>query len=171
MIQDHERIAIFQAQTRNVRELKAAWQHVNRQINHSFLQKNEKAVEVNTKILALIYCALAEAIFSKLLHTPHGLTLDEIEQTKKLATSNGVRAGWLKCAELAVRNVEGTKSNHKPNVLRRLASLIESFIYDPSIIRNKLAHGQWCIALNRENTAVNDDITREIDGCTIVESL
>ncbi|HMF78733.1 MAG TPA: hypothetical protein VK604_23960 [Bryobacteraceae bacterium] len=168
-MEEQQRLRIFQAQTCNVRELEQAWRHVNRQINSFILQKNQKAVEINTKLLALLYCALSEAVFSKLIHTPHGLRIDEIKQIKDAIAADGVRFGWLKCARLAIRRVEGAKHNHQPNVVQKLSSLIEQSIFDPSLIRNKLAHGQWCVALNRENTAVNQDITRELADHTVVE--
>nr|WP_294866515.1 hypothetical protein [uncultured Pseudogulbenkiania sp.] len=166
---EQQRIAVFDAQTINVRELEKAWSHTNRQINALLLQKSHKSVEITTKLLALIYCALAEALFSKLIHTPNGLPLVEIEQVKCNANARGVKFGWTKCAELAIRRVEGAKSNHGPNVLKKLSEMIEQYIFDPSLIRNKLAHGQWSVALNRENTAVNTDITNEIDAHTVVE--
>lgn len=104
-----------------------------------------------------------------MIHTPHGLTLDEIGQIKKSLNAEGVKSGWIKCAELAIRRVDGDRSNYAPNVLRKLSSLIEEFIYDPSLLRNKLAHGQWSVALNRDNTAINAEITREIESCTVID--
>jgi hypothetical protein len=169
MMDEQQRLSIFQGQTKNVRALNTAWKHVNREINDSMLQKNRVAVEINTKILAVIYCALAEAVFSKLIHTPHGLTLDEIEQVKKANKANGVKFGWTKCAELAVQRVDGAKHSHTPNVLKKLTAMIDEFIYDPSLIRNKLTHGQWCVALNRENTAVNPELTKEIAGYSVLD--
>jgi hypothetical protein len=166
---EDQRLIVFRSQTKNVRELKSAWTHVNRVINALFLQNNLTAVHTQTKILALIYCALAEAVFSKLIHTPNGLTLDEIRQIKDVANAQGVKVGWIKCAELAVRRVDGSKSNYQPNVIKRLSSLIEEFIFDPSLLRNKLAHGQWSVALNRDNTAVNEESTREINDCTVID--
>lgn len=165
---ESERLSVFKAQTLNVRDLVQSWAHVNRQINALLLQKNEKAVETQTKLLALIYCALAESTFSKVIHTPHGLELDEIEQIKQ-ETSHGVKAGWIKCAELSIRRVQGGKANYQPNVLRKLSDLIDAYIFDPSLIRNKLAHGQWAIALNRDNTAINAEITAQIRDLTVVE--
>ena len=166
---EQQRVAVFKAQTTNTRELERAWVHVNRQINALILQKNHKSVEISTKVLALIYCALAESLFSKLIHTPHGLQLDEINQTKSAANAHGVKSGWLKCAELAMKRVEGTKSNHGHNVRQKLSEMIEQHIFDPSLVRNKLAHGQWCVALNRDNTAVNSDVTKEIEEHNVVE--
>lgn len=164
-----QRLAIFHAQTANVRELEIAWAHTNKQINALILVKQNKPVDITTKLLALIYCAFAEALFSKLLHTPHGLTLDEIQQVKDVASREGVKEGWLKCAALAIRRIEGSKSNHAPNVMKKMGTLIDRYIFDPSLIRNKLAHGQWSVALNRDNTSVNQDLTNKIKDQSVVE--
>ena len=99
-----------------------------------------------------------------MIHTPHGLTLDEIEQIKVVTHNSGVKPGWTKCAQLAMRRVDGTSSSHVPNVLRKLEALIDDYIFDPSLIRNKLAHGQWSVALNRENTDINQEFTRQDKG-------
>ena len=80
-----------------------------------------------------------------------------------------MKHSWVKCAELAVRRIEGVKHNHPANVLRKVTELIESYIFEPSLIRNKLAHGQWSVALNRDNDAVNHDLTAEIDRLDVVE--
>lgn len=168
-MEQEQRMAIFHAQTANVRELEIAWKHINRQINALILQKRNKSVEVATKLLALIYCAFAEALFSKLLHTPPGLALDEIQQVKDVASRAGVKDGWLKCTELAIRRIDGAKSNHSHNVRKKLGALIDRYIFDPSLIRNKLAHGQWSVALNRDNTSVNEDLTKSIKEHSVVE--
>ncbi len=165
---EQQRLSVFQAQTTNLRALRKVWKHVNRQINNSILSKDDAAVAMNTKLLAVIYCAFAEVAFSKLIHTPKGLTIGEIEQIKASGRA-GVKFGWVKCAELSVRRIDGTKHNHRPNVLQTLKKLIEEFIYDSSLIRNKLAHGQWHIALNSENTAVNQQLTQDVGGLTVVE--
>ena len=124
-VDQQQRLEIFKAQTENVRQLERAWSHVNRQINTAILSRNDLAVEINTKLLSVVYCALAEAIFSKLLHTPHGLELAFIDQVKSAAQVGGVKGGWLKCAELAMRDVNGAKSNHSQNVRKKLDELIE----------------------------------------------
>lgn len=166
---DQHRLSIFQAQTQNVRELERTWRHLNRQINQLILRKDDKGVAIHTKVLLLVYCALAESIFSKLIHTPHGLSLSEIEQVKIESAERGVKFGWLKCVELSIQRVPGSNGSHGPNVRRKLEDLIERFIFDPSLIRNKLPHGQWCVALNRDNTAVNSEITAEIANHDVVE--
>lgn len=167
-MQEVQRVDVFRAQTKNVQELERSWTHINRQVNALLLTKNSVAVHIHTKLLALVYCALAEALFSKILHTPKGLTLDEIQQVKQAIKSGGVKQGWIRCVELAMHSVQGAKSNHGHNVKKRLERLIDEFIFDPSLLRNKLAHGQWCTALNRDNDAVNLDLTSEIAGLDVV---
>jgi hypothetical protein len=159
---------VYRAQISNIRELENAWAHINRQIN-ALIQKGDiHGVEALTKVLAVVYCGLAEALFSKILHTPHGLSDDRIDQVKVVLNAEGVTAGWKKCAELGLELVDGGEGNYKPNVQQRLGRLIETYIRDPSIVRNKLAHGQWHIALNRENNKVNADITSEIASYDVV---
>ena len=164
-----QRLEVYDAQTKNVRALKAAWAQVNRQINACLRRRDVQGLETNTKILAVLYCALSESSLSKLIHTPHGLELQEIEQVKATAKDFGVKHGWLKCAGLGIRRIDGAKHNHPSNVLRKVTELIESYIFEPSLIRNKLAHGQWSMALNRENDAVNYELTAEIDRLDVVE--
>ena len=86
--------AIFHAQTANVRELSTAWRHINRTINSALCEDNSKLAELQTRILGLVFCAYAEATFSKLIHTPHGFTADEIHQIKSTGKSNIVDA-WV----------------------------------------------------------------------------
>lgn len=169
MIDHNQRLLVFRAQTENVRELERAWSYLNRQINDAIRTKSAHAVKINTKFLALNYCAIAEAKFSKLIHTPYGLELSFIGQIKSATTSRGVKAGWEKCVELTLKSVPAGPSNHLPNVRQKLLEYIEKYIFDPSQLRNKLAHGQWENALNRENTALNALTTNEIAELNIVE--
>lgn len=160
---------VFLAQTENVRELERAWKHINRDINNSYLKSQLSSVAYETKLMALVYCALAEAIFSKLIHTPHGFSSDEISQIKRVSNENGIKSGWLKCLELSLMKVEGVRGGHVPNVKRKITEFIETYIFDPSILRNKIAHGQWVKALNRNNEAVNIEVTDEINNLTVVD--
>jgi hypothetical protein len=166
---EHQRLQVFQAQTENVRQLEKTWSHVNRQINALILARDNSGLLIHTKILALTYCALAEALFSKLIHTPHGFDLGYIDQIKIASDRGGIKNGWLKCAELAISAVQGSKTSHGQNVKKKLTRLIKLYIFDPSVMRNKLAHGQWVIALNKDNTAINKDVTKEIRDLTVVE--
>lgn len=168
-MEEQDRTDIFHAQCENVRALGMVWNQVNSNINRHYAKDQTVLAERETRLLAVVYCALAEGIFSKLIHTPHGLPLTEIAQIKAVQNAGGVKNGWLKCVELALRRVDAQQGSHLPNTRQTLARFIERYIFDPSLIRNKLAHGQWCTALNRETTAINADITTEISALDVVE--
>ena len=166
---EQTRSDIFRAQCENVRALCVVWRQINANINRHYTKDQTALAERETRLLAIVYCALAEGIFSKLIHTPNGLTLADIAQIKTAQSAYGVKDGWLKCVDLALTRVEAQRGNHLPNVRQKLQRLISSYIFDPSLIRNKLAHGQWCTALNRESTAINAAITAEIQSLNIIE--
>lgn len=165
----HERILdIFKAQVLNVKELENAWVHTNRTINQAYKKDELKLVKHQTRMLALIFCAYAEASFSKLIHTPYGLNNHEISQIKKAQKRNIVKA-WKECLRLSTRKIKSKKSNHVPNLIQSVNRLITSYIQNPSEIRNKVAHGQWVISLNSDNTKVNSELTEKVKELTVVE--
>lgn len=163
-----DQLAIFKAQVTNVKELEKAWKHLQRTINRELIKENHTSAKLHTKMLALVFCAWSGANFSKLIHTPHGFDLDEIDQIKKETKSNIVH-GWDKCLTLGLRHINSsTKSNYLPNIQQKVSSLIKKYIQNPSLIRNKIAHGQWIKALNRDNTAINLDLTSTIEKIDVV---
>lgn len=163
-----DRHDVFAAQTENVRALEQAWKHINKTINAAYLNGDNSTAEIHTKLLAQVYCAFAEAVFSKVIHTPDGLTLDEIAQVKSKGKKNIVEA-WKKCVELSLRKVQGKSSGHVANTRQKIESLIDQYIYDPSLLRNKIAHGQWKVALNSHNTKVNSTLTSKVQAITVVD--
>jgi hypothetical protein len=166
---EKERVAVFEAQTVNVRDLQRAWSQENRHLNDLIRTQNSAGVHVTTKILGVLYCALAEAIFSKVIHLPNGFELAEIEQIKQEHTKKGVKPGWVKCVNLASSRLNGSPFTNVDAVRSTVNALIDKWIYDPSVLRNKLAHGQWSIALNSGNTAVNLQLTQEIANLNAVD--
>ena len=165
---ESDRIDVFKAQTENVKALEQAWRHLNRTINAAYISGDSSSAEIHTKLLAQVYCAFSEAVFSKLIHTPDGFSLDDISQVKAKGKRNIVEA-WKKCVELSLRKVDANRSGHVPNTRKRIYDLIDSYVYDPSLLRNKIAHGQWRIALNSHNTKVNEAITNQVKSITVVD--
>jgi len=163
-----DRLDVFAAQTENVKALEQAWRHINKSINAAYTNGDLSSAEIHTKLLAQVYCAFAEAVFSKVIHTPDGLTVDEIHQVKTEGKRNIVEA-WKKCVDLALRKVNGQKSGHVQNTRQKINELIDAYVYDPSLLRNKIAHGQWKVALNSNNTKVNASITSKIQSITVVD--
>lgn len=163
------RLEVFEAQTQNVRELDQARKQITRTINEALRRDNKASAKAQTKILVLVYSAWSEALFSKIIHTPYGFNHDEIQQIKKTHMENGISEGWKKCVELGLRRIASSpRSNYLPNIQRKLLQILDEFVFAPSKLRNKIAHGQLKVALNRKNTAVNQDMTEEITNLDVV---
>ena len=145
------RLIIFNAQTINVHEIVKAQVQIKRAINFAIKRRDTVTEQALTKTLALIYCAWVEVNFSKMIHTPYGFTLDEIRQIKKIYKENGLESGWEKCLELGIRKIiSSKKTNYLPNIHQELTRIIKKYIVEPSLLRNKVAHGQWKIALSEK---------------------
>ena len=154
------KLTVYQAQVENVRSLKVSMRQVHRSVNDALRSNDQACVSTFTKTYALLFCAWAEANFSKVLHTPYGFEVDEIEQVKR-AKGNGIAPAWKKAVELGLRHLEAKRGSFRPNARKKLYELIDSHVFDPSLLRNKLAHGQWVVALNRENNALQEDLTKD----------
>jgi hypothetical protein len=162
------KLNIFQAQVANVRSLKTAVRQVHRSINEALRQNDKPRVDAFTRTYALLFCAWAEANFSKVLHTPYGFDLDEIAQVQA-AKNNGIAAAWKKGVALGLNHLDAKRGSFKPNAQKKLETAIDAHVFDPSLLRNKLAHGQWTVALNRDNDAVQQDLTAKINDLDIVK--
>src|SRR6478609_11135571 len=105
-----ERLDIFRAQTDNVRRLGSAVAHVRRAVHHAMRKSDQHAEEAHSLVYALLYCAWLEASFSKLIHTPHGFSLDEIEQISRAQDADGIHVAWRTAVELGLRRVPGERA-------------------------------------------------------------
>jgi len=164
-----QQLEVFQAQTENLRVLEQGWKHIKRGIHRDLLANNKASVELQTRVLALAYCAWSEAAFSKLIHTPHCFELDEIRQIKAAGERGSIVTAWEKCVALALRKIQSRNGNYVPNVKQELNRLIKTYIEAPSKLRNKVAHGQWQVALNSKNTAQNPDLTASLANLDLVK--
>lgn len=168
-MEESARVKIFEAQVKNVRALDTAWRQLNRSVNTALVNSDKPALGVFTKLLLQVYCAYAEAVFSKTIHTPAGFSLDEIQQIKQDGSRNGIVSSWKKAVTLALAKNEVGRSNHRPNAEKKIFELIDKYILDPSLFRNKIAHGQWITALNRENTTVNETTTTRLNSLNAID--
>jgi archaellum component FlaC len=164
----HEITIIFQSQTENVRELEKAWKLTNSIINEAYRTNDLSTATFQTRMLALIFCAYSEAMFSKLIHTPYGFSSGEIETIKSKAQHN-IYQGWLECLSVVTNKINTTNEEYRSEIVKDVAEIIESYIKEPSEIRNKIAHGQWKVALNSKNTAINSDATAKVQAINIVD--
>jgi len=162
------KLAVYEAQVVNVRSLASALRQVRRTINDGLRSNDQPKIDAFTRTYALMFCAWAEANFSKVVHTPHGFEIDEIQQVQS-AKASGIASAWKKCVELGLRHLDARRGSFKPNAQQKLYRAIDDHVFDPSMLRNKLAHGQWAIALNRENDAVQSELTNRIKSLDVVK--
>lgn len=145
----------------NVRDFLTAATEVKRTINRSLKTNKSLTVTVQTKVYALLYSTFSEANFMKLILTPHGFDQNFVEE---ILRQESIQEKWLKCLELAfLKFSKRVKGSEIPNKSLEIKKIITKFIVDPSVIRNKIAHGQLSIALNSKNTNLNPTITDQLD--------
>jgi hypothetical protein len=118
-------------------------------------------------LYAITFSAWAEANFSKIVHTPYGFSVNEISQILLRRDRNGVSSGWKKAVELGLQHLSAQRGSFGPNARRRLERAIDAHVFEPSVLRNKLAHGQWVVALNQANDAIQSEITEEVGRLSI----
>jgi hypothetical protein len=163
---DKQKLEVFRAQVSNVRALESGIKQIRRSINSGLRRRNDASVACHTRLYAITFCAWAEANFSKVIHTPYGFTIDEIAQIN-VRKRNGISLGWKKAVELGLRYLSAQRGSFKPNAHRKLEHAIDKHVCEPSVLRNKLAHGQWAVALNRTNDAIEPGITSQIGKLNI----
>ncbi len=156
----------FQAYVINVRDFLSAETEIRRTINRSLKTGKELTASVQTKVYALLYSTYSEASFMKMILTPHGFDQPFVDE---IFRQESIQEKWLKCLELAfLKFSKQTKGSEIPNKTLELKRIIQNFIVDPSVIRNKIAHGQLTIALNSKNTNLNSAITNQLDNLDFV---
>ncbi|MCS4164768.1 hypothetical protein [Sphingobacterium sp. BIGb0116] len=158
-----ESYLIYQAYVINVRDLTAAETDIKRLINRSLKSGKEHTVLIQTKVYALIYSTFSEASFSKMVLTPYGFEQGFINQILALDLNLSLQEKWIKCLDLAfIKFSLNKKGSEVPNKKLELSRIIQKFVIEPSIIRNKIAHGQFSQAINRQGNLVNPELTKKI---------
>lgn len=106
----------------------------------------------------------------KLIYTPRGFDGCLINQIQKTKKENGVFAAWIKCLNLGLMKVPTAQAaGDIANIRQTLTRLIQKYVEEPALLRNKMMHGQWVVAFNRENTSVNSDISQKIEDIDVVK--
>lgn len=156
-------LQLYMIQSDNVRHLWQVKCCAIQDINRSLRKNDLFQVSFRTKILSILYSAWSEAQFLQIAYTPDGFDFAEIVAIKAEKDGKGIAAGWKYMLELAMTKVGDVNRNKDINTrLARLLNMVSEYIEEPSIIRNKLAHGQWKNALNRDNTSKNIDLSAKI---------
>jgi hypothetical protein len=160
---NEEIFELYKLQSCNVRKLNQVKKSLVKDINLYLKKTDDFQVEIKTKLLAVLYCAWSEAQFIQIVYTPSAFSQSEIDRIKRIKDGRGIADGWKQIVELALQKVgDWQKSSDLQNRRKDLFDIIENYIKVPSLLRNKIAHGQWFHALNRDNTAENQDLTNEL---------
>lgn len=158
---------IYIATVENVRELKKTLKYIKRKINEQIRVKKADQISPLTKVYLLTYSTWVESNLLKLVHIPDSFSTSEINQIK---SQSKIEDKWVKLLELVFRKFNLTKKGSEvPNKKKKIKRLIDKYILRPSLLRNKIIHGQWHIAFNRENTSINNELTDQIKNVDFVQ--
>ena len=132
-------------------------------LNDSIRNKSNCDIDLLTKLYVLLYSAYAETSFQKLINTPDGFEESIIVEINK---QRNIEEKWKKCIEIALKNINDLNKGSLANKKKRLEKILKDYIIGPSLMRNKVAHGQWSKCLDNKCDAVNNEMTsklKEID--------
>lgn len=167
---DREIFDLYVAQSANVRHLKQVIDQTRNEINLYLRKSNTFQVMAKTKILSLLYSAWSEAQFVQIAFTEHGFAYSEIRKILAIRSDRGIAEGWRFLINSALSRVGDVNTNRDlRGRLKKLLSLVKDYIEEPSVLRNKIAHGQWVHAINSKTTAVNPDVTLLLKNLDFVE--
>jgi len=155
--------------SKNRAALSKAIVQMNRSLNESIRRKDKEQEYVQARCLFLLWVSWMEVSMDLILHSANKLT--EAERKSIEACRREVDR-WNLCLDLcfAKHYLTGkkrslTKINLGPTAFYRfqeLKAVLKDYI-DPYIeIRNRLAHGQWMIAINSEGSVKNQDLTTRL---------
>ena len=151
---------IYRAYVKNVKTLKSKRRALKKQFNIAAETKNREMLLILPHLIAMLYSTFAEMNFYKTIDTPYGFTTDEKNQIK---SGRNLEEKWLKTIELVFLRISNEKNlGEIQNKKKILKDLIDSYIIEPSQIRNKIAHGQWTVALNSNHSNINADLTTKL---------
>lgn len=159
---------LFREQTKNVQYLKKIQNVLRKDINQ-YLKKNDTfSVKYKTLQYAHLYSALSEAEFLQLLFTPNKFTDADIT---KIQSQGTIIKKWKKMIKIAFGKITPLwSSDHNLQSKHNfIIQLVNDYVEKPQKLRNKIAHGQWLVALNSDNSNVNADTTNDLAQLDMVK--
>lgn len=158
---------IYVASCKNEKRIKKEIRQLNKAINNAIKYNCHQQIENLTPIIALMYSAYAEISFFKMIHTPYGFEDSYIQQ---ILLQRNLEEKWTKCLGFAFDRIQNdTNKGEVANKRKQLNKILNEYIIEPSHIRNKIAHGQWSVCFNSNNTAINSELTTKIQNLDCVQ--
>lgn len=160
-------LTVYEASVKNVKELNKQAKTIKRLLNQALIKNRQSDIDALTKTYALMYSAYAEVSFQKLINTPYGFSNDYIKQ---IQSCGNLEQKWQKCFDFALKSISNEHNKGEiANKTKWLTEIMKKYIIVPSQTRNKIAHGQWCVCLNTDCTAVNTDLTHILSTLDYVQ--
>lgn len=158
--------SLYEAASRNFREVEKALTQLERAINRSVRDSDEAAVEALTQGQALLVAVKAEARLTKVITMPSGLTASDRETALAEGTALDrwkavVNLSFRRHYRVAHKRALEDRLDH--DVLAKRTTLHDLIDHDLEAVirmRNKLAHGQWLYPLNSGLSAVEPGTLR-----------
>lgn len=160
---------VYVLQSENVRYLWKVKKNQLTELNCCIKKKDNFSLKAKTTMFALLYSAWSESQFVQIQNTPNAFFPREIEDIQAKTKSHGIVAGWVMLVDIAFSKVGDVDKNsdlqkRHESILKRIKEIIEQ----ESIIRNKIAHGQWVNALNRKQSD-ESPVTEKMDELDYVK--
>lgn len=172
---------LYKGWVQNVKSLNRSRSNLKRIINRTLKASNPpdsneietldlEVIEFLTKSYFIIYSSYTEAMLLKLLYLPNSYTQDEVSIVLNLKKNNVISA-WLKAIEIALNKntlpVNGGVTKEDCN--ERLRYITKKYLKEPSLLRNKLVHGQWSVAYKSNLLALDSAATTKISEVDYVK--
>jgi hypothetical protein len=141
----------------SVADLKLAYVKNLNSLSNRFKNDKIQQLESNSKYLLLNYCTWSEAALTRLKHTPHGVDI-----MREQSYGRNIEERWANLVSVIIERIPNIYSGDITQMKVELNDISRQYIVENSFLRNKIAHGQWEYALNRDNDDLNIDRTLDI---------
>ncbi|MFK5976836.1 MAG: hypothetical protein QM493_10035 [Sulfurovum sp.] len=186
---------MFNHQSSNVQELRKAINFLIKDIHEAKRKHRLYDVEIKTKLLAMTYSAWSEAQFIQIIYTPDALTSEQLNSLLNDSGIFNRWKELLNYLFDKVEKFNKNKSKEKIEELKQnfhnneldnkikecnfyykdksikqkntIIKYLENYIEKQSMIRNKIAHGQWKIALDKGNKYKINALTKQLESLNV----
>lgn len=160
---------VYVLQSENVRYLWKVKKNQLSDLNSCIKKKDNFSLKAKTTMFALLYSAWSESQFIQIQNTPNAFFPREIKDIQAETKDHGIVSGWVKLIDIAFSKVgDADKNSDLQTRHESILSRIKEIIEQESIIRNKIAHGQWINALNRGQSA-ESPVTEKLEELDYVK--
>lgn len=149
---------VFKACVVNFRKLDSTRKDFGKLLNEQIPRRTDADIHHLGQISALLFSVWAEARFLKIIYTPYGFDSGEIDS---ILACSSLEQKWCRAIDIALRHAKRSDLQ-RYKIRSRLRKLVRDYVVGPTLLRNKLAHGQWAIALNNSASAINSSTTASL---------